>query len=86
MRLKALKAKSAAWRTRRSSGVVSILTLGRNFSKGDFSLTSIVDAKTANGILGPIFIGMVMGRVVVVVGPITPVARGERHAGRDAWS
>jgi hypothetical protein len=45
--------------------------IGRRFSKGDFSLTSIADAKPANGMLGPTFMGMVMRWVVVVVGPIT---------------
>jgi hypothetical protein len=50
--------------------------IGRHFSKGDFSLTSIADAKPANGMLGPTFMGMVMRLVVVVGGPITPVARG----------
>jgi hypothetical protein len=33
------------------------------------------DAKPENGVLGPIFIGMVMRRVVVMVGPITRATR-----------
>jgi hypothetical protein len=33
------------------------------------------DAKPGNGVLGPIFIGMVMRRVVVMVGPITRATR-----------
>jgi len=75
VRLKAIEATCAAWRIRRSSGVGSILTLDRYFSRGEFSPTFVADAKPGNGVLGPIFIGMVMRRVVVMVGPITRATR-----------
>jgi hypothetical protein len=49
--------------------------LDRYFSRGEFSPTFVADAKPGNGVLGPIFIGMVMRRVVVMVGPITRATR-----------
>jgi hypothetical protein len=40
VRLKAIKAACAAWRTRRSSGVISILALRWSFSRATFHLSA----------------------------------------------